>query len=169
MKIIGLFMIFSIGILYAQDQNINISPTAQKPSNYTIATGLSFSYFSENIGVGIDSLHLFYSPERPFDKALLKFGMGVDYDFNNAHNPSFNFSTAIGYLYVQNQYHPKSLLNLFGTGFSIDYTLINTRGHSIGASLYIVLNQYLLGVGGGAVFEREKVVPYLSTSFALTF
>ncbi|MGL4347543.1 MAG: hypothetical protein ACRCR9_05640 [Chitinophagaceae bacterium] len=167
MKIIGLFILLSLGILHSQDRNIEISQTGQRPSIYTIGTGVSLSYFNGNMGIGIDSLHLFHSPYRPFDKALLKVGMGVDYDFNS--NPSFNFSTSIGYLYVQNQYHPKSLLSQFGTGFSIDYTLINTKGHAIGASLYVALNRYLLGVGGGVVFERASVFPYVGTSFALTF
>ncbi len=173
-KLLVLLLLLS-GVSFAQDtvesHEQEISPPSRPDrSIYQIGTGVSLTYFSGTVGFNVDSLHLFHDPARPFDKALLKVGMGMDYQFDNSEYVGFNFGASLGYLYIQNQYHPKSVLSQFGAGVTFDFGLINTRGYNLGATLYLVLNKFLVGVsGGGVLLDDGYKGPYLSLSFALLY
>ncbi len=166
-----LSMFFSIAVSnFAVEVNQD-STSATK--NYSIGTGLSLNYTASNLGFIVDSYHLFHSPSRPFDKALIKLGLGVNYNFSpleNQMNTGFTLVTSIGYIYIQNQYHQLSLLKQFGAGFTIDYTMINTTSHGLGATVYLLLNSFLLGFGGGAIIPSSGgLQPYIMSSFGVTF
>ena len=156
---------------------IEISQTESTPpiakKNYSIGTGISLNYTARNLGFILDSYHLFHSQSRPFDKALIKLGLGVNYDFNplaNQINTGFTLVTSLGYIYIQNQYHQLSLLKQFGAGFTVDYTMINTTSHGVGVTVYLLLNNFLLGFGGGVVIpSNSDLKPYIMSSFGVTF
>ncbi|MGL5955914.1 MAG: hypothetical protein ACRC0X_04835 [Brevinema sp.] len=169
-KLLFFFILFNINThIYAQRNNqITEPPTTTYPI-YQIGTGLSLNYFDHNIGVMIDSLHFFNAPHRPFDKALLKIGMGLDYGFTHDNNPGFILSTGIGYIYIQDQSNINSLLDQFGGGFTVDYQYINFNAHSVGLTLYLTMDEYIVGFGGGAVLAQGSAFPYIKASFALIF
>ncbi len=165
MKIIALLILFITTNIHAQ---VDIS-NKQKPSTYYIGTGISASYFEDQPNVAVESLHFFRDVKKPFDHALIKFGIGINFELNSSERPSYNFLTSVGYMYMQEQYHARSQLSRFGTGVTLDYTLVNTTGHAIGTTLYIVLNEFIVGIGGGGIITSEKTHPYINTSFAVVF
>ncbi|MGL5956255.1 MAG: hypothetical protein ACRC0X_06575, partial [Brevinema sp.] len=119
----------------------------QEDQVYKTGTGFSLNYFDYHVGMMIDSLHFFNDDDEPFHKALLKIGMGFNYNVRNL-NLKFIFSTSIGYIYIQDQFYSK--IKKLGIGFTIDYQLVDLIGHSIGTSIHLVLDRYILGFGGGA-------------------
>lgn len=158
---------FSYGVELTRTEEI-----AEKNKTYAIGTGITFNYVAQNYGIMIDSYHLFNSVSRPFDKALLRIGLGVNYDtapIGTMPHTGFLFNVSIGYLYTQNQFHQLTNLRHFGTGVSLDYTMINTDTQGIGVSLYVVLNQTIVGLGGGIIIETGGMAPYFRTSIAITF
>ena len=65
---------------------------------------------------------------------------------------------------------PICSLESFGTGVSLDYQYISPDTHNAGATLYISLEQYLLGLGAGVTFTGvQKGSPYVKFDFAITF
>ena len=169
-RIFLLSMFFSIT---TSNFAIEVGQTSQKTNSvYSIGTGASLNYTKDNLGFIVDSYHLFHSQSRPFDKAFMKLGLGVSYDFNPAigqTSTGFTLVSSIGYLYIQNQYHELSFLEQLGAGFTVDYTMINSTSHGVGATLYLLLNNFLLGIGGGAIFSSEGAQPYIINSFGVTF
>ena len=166
-----LSLLFSISISNFAIEISQDTPIVKR--NYSIGTGVSLNYTAENFGFIVDSYHLFHSQSRPFDKALIKLGLGVNYNFNPLENQTstgFTLVTSLGYIYIQNQYHQLSLLKQFGAGFTIDYTMINATSHGLGVTVYLLLNNFLLGFGGGAVITSNgNLQPYIMSSFGVTF
>ena len=153
---------------------VEVSQNTQKTNTiYSIGTGVSLNYTQANLGFMVDSYHIFHSQSRPFDKAFMKLGLGVNYDFNPAigqTSTGFTMVTSLGYLYTQNQYHQLSFLQQLGAGFTLDYTMINSTSHGVGVSIYLLLNNFLLGLGGGALIPSgEDLQPYVMSSFGVTF
>jgi len=150
----------------------DIQSTKNAEKYYSIGTGISLNYTAGNFGFIVDSYHLFHSQSRPFDKALIKLGLGVNYNFESKVPPNTGFTlvTSLGYIYIQNQYHQLSLLKQFGAGFTLDYTMINTTSHGLGVTIYLLLNNFLLGFGGGAIIISDgDLQPYIMSSFGVTF
>ncbi len=158
---------------FAVEVSQNIQNTQKTNKVYSIGTGISLNYTKDNLGFMVDSYHLFHSQSRPFDKTFMKLGLGVNYDFNpyvGQTSTGFTLVSSIGYLYIQNQYHQLSFLKQFGAGFTLDYTMINSTSHGIGLSLYLLLNNFLLGLGGGAIISPDgDTQPYIMSSFGITF
>ena len=170
-RILLLSMFFSIAITnFAVEVNQNNTQKTNKV--YSIGTGVSLNFTKSNLGFVVDSYHLFHSQSQPFDKVFMKLGLGVSYEFNppiGQTSTGFTLVTSLGYLYIQNQYHQSSLLKQFGAGFTVDYTMINTTSHGIGISVYLLLNNLLLGLGGGAIISSDGAQPYVMSSFGVTF
>ncbi len=170
------FILLSLFIATSTYAQVGVGSLNER-SMYDIGTGLSMNYYDGYVGINIESLHFFRNLDRPFDNAFLKVGMGANVNINPDEGKTytgFNFLTSIGYLYVQDQYHEKSVLNKFGTGATLDYSLIDTKNHGIGATLYVVVNGFFIGIGGGAVILRDedatdKITPYVNGSFAIAF
>ncbi len=174
------FMLLSLFIATSAYAQVGVGSLNER-SVYDIGTGLSVNYFDGYMGINVESIHLFRDVERPFDNAFLKIGMGANIDYGKNDSDStgvgFNLLASAGYLYVQDQYHEKSILSKFGTGVTVDYTYINTANkkeiyHGIGATLYVVVNKYFVGLGGGVVLLESDVKdfsPYINASFALAF
>ena len=146
----------------------------QKTNNvYSIGTGLSFNYKDDSLGFMIDSYHLFHFQLRPSDKLLVKLGFGFNYNNNpiiDQMNVNLTFTTSLGYLYILSQSHQLSHLKKFGVGFTIDYTMINTTTHGVGATIYTLVNPFLLGLGGGFVLSSNvDFQPYIMSSVGFTF
>ena len=140
---------------------------------YSIGTGVSLSYKDIGMGSMIDTYHLFHFESNPFDKIIVKLGIGFNYNDNpikDQMTANFSFATSIGYLYIQNQSHPLSHLKSFGVGFTVDYTLISTTSHGIGVTIYTLLNPFLLGIGGGAVIPSNgEFQPYVMGSMGFIY
>ena len=140
---------------------------------YSLGIGVSLSYKDIGAGSIIDTYHLIHFQSRPFDKILVKLGVGLNYDTIPPipeMTANFSFAASIGYLYVQNQSHPLSHLTNFGVGFTVDYMMISTSSHSLGVTIYTTLNPVLLGLGGGAVIPSDKgFQPYVTGSIGIIY
>ncbi len=171
MKKFMLLSLFFVTSAYAQ---VGVGSLNER-SMYDIGTGLSVSYFDNYVGVNVESIHLFRNVERPFDNAFVKIGMGANIDLDR--NVGFNLLASAGYLYVQDQYHEKSILSKFGTGATVDFTYIDTAKidtplFGVGTTLYVVINKYFVGLGGGVIIPQRNytnVTSYVNTSFAIAF
>ena len=140
---------------------------------YSLGIGASLSYKDIGAGSIIDTYHLIHFQSRPFDKILVKLGVGLNYNDNpikDQMTANFSFAASIGYLYIQNQSHPLSHLTNFGVGFTLDYTFISTTSHGLGATIYTILNPVLLGLGGGAVVPSNgEFQPYVMGSIGIIY
>ena len=171
-RILLLSILFSITV-----SNFAVDSTQQQNDfyslGYSMGIGTSLSYKDSSWGSTIDLYNIFHFRSRPFDKLLIKLGVGFNYNTDlpiSQMTADFSFATSIGYLYIQNQYHPLSKFKKFGAGVTIDYTMNNSFSHSVGASVYAVLNRMLFGIGVGAVFTSERdIQPYVMSSLGFTF
>lgn len=181
-------------IAYGQEYIARNSANANNNDKiYYVGTGMSFNYSYQNMGVIVDSYHFFNAFNNPNDKLLIRFGMGLNYNYNmfpdEVQDPSIaNYSigaiitASLGYVYVLNNVDFRGL-NEFGAGFTIDYTYISTKPstenimsiQTMGVTLQITLNEYLIGLGAGAVItdiEPESLLlgsPYARINFGITF
>ena len=171
LRILLLSMLFLISVSnFASEFN---QETQQINIIYSIGTGVSLNYNADSLGFMVDYFNIFHFQSHPFNKLLVKLGFGLNYNFNpivDQMTANFSFTTSIGYLYIQYQYHSLSELQRFGAGFTVDYTMISATSHGLGITVYTVLNRFLLGLGGGAVFSsNSNAQPYIMSSFGFTY
>ena len=168
LRILLLNMFFLITV-----SNFATESTQKTNKIYSIGTGISLNYKGSDFGFMIDYYNILHFRSRPFDKLLIKLGIGLNYNSNplvDQMTANITFVTSIGYLYVQKQSHQLSHLKQFGVGFTVDYTMITTTSHGIGVTVYTVLNPFLLGLGGGFVLSSHvDFQPYVMSSIGFTF
>lgn len=145
---------------------------AALPKSYSIATGVSLNYFSENIGVMLDSYHFIGIPKNPKDYVLFRIGLGVNQTMPSDDTDSYSGligSTSIGYLYLDN-YFDRLSLNRIGAGIAIDIGVINLSEFQLGGSGYLILDNFLLGIGAGVVIGMTALLtPYMKVSIGISF
>ena len=191
-KFLCVFFIFS-SIVYGQVYEAKNSANGNIKI-YEIGTGLSFNYFHENVGIVVDSYHFFNPFNNQSDRLLIRFGMGLNYSLGNPTNKvgtSINNSpigaiitASLGYVYILTNVNIRGL-ETFGAGFSIDYSYltssssINLAGdvasiQTMGLTLQLTLNEYLVGLGTGVAVDVKLgnlplASPYARISFGITF
>ena len=140
---------------------------------YEIGTGLSLNYYSENIGLMIDSYHFFDASRYGLDKVLLKIGGGFNYRLNDEFKEDpigFTGTASLGYIYEVDNITIRSIYN-FGTGITADYTYMSLNTHAVGLTLYLLLNEYIIGLGTGIIVAGpyELYSPYMRVNIGLSF
>ncbi len=140
---------------------------------YEIGTGLSLNYYSENIGIMIDSYHFFDASRYGLDKVLLRIGGGLNYRLNDKFKEDpigFIGTASLGYIYEIDNITIRSIYN-FGTGITADYTYVSLNMQAVGATLYLLLNEYIIGLGTGIIIAGpyELFAPYMRVNIGLSF
>lgn len=195
-KMLCVFFALS-SIIYGQTylaENSVTNSTDTETKIYDIGTGLSLNYFYENIGIIVDSYHFFNAFGNRNDKLFLKLGMGINYSMGNPTNTinepietspvGFIVTGSLGYMVSIYDFNLRGLEE-FGAGIAIDYThigstsSIHTAGdiasiQTLGITLQLVLNEYLVGLGTGVVVAVQSgrlplSSPYAKISFGIIF